>query len=126
MAASYERGAHDTEVRLAEEVATVCREYIITSWGVALDRAAVLADSNLRKAENIFFSEDIREIPDEVASEKPLPTDSSIPEAGGIEQAAQDKLPEDSLRISEIVAQAKEVASGNQAADDQPAPAQGS
>lgn len=126
VAASYERGAHDTEVRLAEEVATVCREYITTSWGVALDRAAVPADSDLRKAENIFFPEDIREIPNEVTPEEPLPTDSSIPEAGGTEQAAQDKLPEDSLRISEIVAQAKEVASGNQAADDQPAPAQGS
>ena len=31
VAASYERGVHDTEVRLAEEVATVCREYITTS-----------------------------------------------------------------------------------------------
>ena len=126
VAASYERGVHDTEARLAEEVAIVCREYITTSWGVALDRAAVPVDSDLRKAENIFFPEDVREIPDEVASKEPLPTDSSIPEVGGTEQAAQDKLPEDSLRISEIVAQAKEVASGHRAADDQPAPAQGS
>ena len=123
VAASYERGAHDTEVRLTEEVAIVCKEYITTAWGVATDRAAVPADSDLRKAENIFFPEDIREIPDEVAPEEPLPTDSSIPEVGGTEQAAQVKSPEDSLRISEIVAQAKEVASGNPAADDQPAPA---
>ena len=126
VAASYERGAHDTEVRLTEEVAIVCKEYITTAWGVATDRAAFPADSDLRKAENIFFPEDIREIPDEVAPEEPLPTDSSILEVGGMEQAAQDKSPEDSLRISEIVAQAKEVASGNQAADDQPAPTQGS
>ena len=126
VAASYDRGVHDTEVRLAEEVATVCREYITTSWGVALDRAAVPADSDLRKAENIFFPEDVREIPNEVASAEPLPTDSSLPEAGGNEQAAQDKLPEDSLSINEIVAQAKEVAPGTQAADDQPTPAQGS
>ena len=56
MAASYDRGVKDTKVRLAEEVATVCREYITLSWGVALDRAAVPADSDLRKAENIFFS----------------------------------------------------------------------
>ena len=88
VAASYDRGVRDTEVRLTEEVATVCREYITTSWGVSLDRAAVPADSDLRKAENIFFPEDIREILDEVASEEPLPTDSSIPEAGGTEQAA--------------------------------------
>ena len=31
VAASYDRGVHDTKVRLAEEVATVCREYITTS-----------------------------------------------------------------------------------------------
>ena len=55
MAAFYDRGVKDTEVRLAEEVAAVCREYITLSWGVALDRVAVLADSDLRKAENIFF-----------------------------------------------------------------------
>ena len=96
------------------------------SWGVALDRAAVPADSDLRKAENIFFQEDIREVPDEVASTEPLPTDSSVPEAGGTEQAAQGKSPEDSLRISEILAQAKEIAPENQAADDQPAPTRGS
>ena len=38
VAASYDRRVKDTEDRLAEEVATVCREYIILSWGVALDR----------------------------------------------------------------------------------------
>ena len=86
VAASYERGVKDTEVRLAEEVATVCREYITLSWGVALDRAAVPADSDLRKAENVFFPKDIREIPNMVAPEEPLPTkaltsDSAMPEA---------------------------------------------
>ena len=55
VAASYDRGVKDTEVRLAEEVATVCREYITLSWGVALDRATVPADSDFRKTENIFF-----------------------------------------------------------------------
>ena len=85
MAASYDHGVRDTEVRLTEEVATVCRDYITMSWGVALDRAAVPADFDLRKADNIFFPKDIREIPDEVASEEPLPTDSSIPEAGGMQ-----------------------------------------
>ena len=126
VAASYERGVRDTEARLAEEVAIVCREYITTSWGVALDRAAVPADSDLRKAENIFFPEDVCEIPDEDASKEPLPTDCSILEAGGNEQAAQDKPPEDSLSINEIVAQAKKVAPGTQVVDGQPNPAQGS
>ena len=85
VAISYDRGVRDTEIRLTEEVATVCRDYITMSWGVALDRATVPADSDLWKAENIFFPEDIREIPDVVAPEEPLPTkalasDSSMPE----------------------------------------------
>ena len=113
MAASYDRGVKDTEVRLVEEVATVCREYITLSWGVALDRAAVPADSDLRKTENIFFPEDVREIPDEAATE-------------GAQLAVKDKLPEDNLSIREVVAQAKEIASETQAADDQPALTQGS
>ena len=93
---------------------------------MALDRAAVPADSDLRKAENIFFPKEIREIPDEVASTEPPPIDSSVPEAGGTEQASQGQSPEDSLRISEILAQAQEIAPENPAADDQPAPTQGS
>ena len=101
------------------------------SWGVALDRAAVLADSDLRKAENIFFPEDVREIPDVVAPEEPLPTkalalDSATPEAEDAQPAVKDKLPEDSLSIREVVAQAKETVPGPQPVDDQPRPAQGS
>ena len=125
VAASYERAVRDTETRIAEEVSIVCREYITTSWNVTLDRADVPTDSDLRKAENIFFPEDVREIPDEDASKEPFPADSSILEAGGNEQTVQDKPPEDNLSINEIVAQAKGVAPGTQVADDQPNPAQG-
>ena len=50
VATSYDRGVRDTEIRLTEEVAAVCRDYITMSWGVALDRAAIPADSDLRKA----------------------------------------------------------------------------
>ena len=109
MAASYERGVKDTEVRLAEEVATVCREYITLSWGVALDRATVPTDSDLRKTENIFFPEDVREIPDEDATEVPLPmkalaSDSAVSETEDAQPAVKGKLPEDSLSIREVVA----------------------
>ena len=62
VAASYERGVANNKARLTEEVAAVCRDYITVSWEVALDRAAVPADSDLRKIMNIFFPEDIREI----------------------------------------------------------------
>ena len=60
---SYERGVRDTETRLAEEVAVVCRDYCTESWGIAMDWAGVPTDSKLRRAENIFSLEDIREIP---------------------------------------------------------------
>ncbi|XP_050241033.1 uncharacterized protein LOC126689917 [Quercus robur] len=125
VAASYERGVHDTEERLTEEVATVCRDYVTSTWGLAMDRAAVPADSDLRKVENIFYPAEIRETPGEVASTEPLPADSPIPETGGMEQATQGQSPEDSLRISEILAQAQEIAPENPAVDDQPAPTQG-
>ena len=85
VAASYERGVSDTEVRLAEEVATVCREYIIQSWGVALDRAAVSADFDLRKIKNVFFPEDVRETPNEAATEAPPPSKAPAPDSTVLE-----------------------------------------
>ena len=92
---------------------------------------AVPADFDLRKAENVFFPEDIREIPEVVAPEKPLPTkaltaDSAMPEAEDAQPAVKDKLPEDSLSIRKFVAQAKETVPVPQPTDDQPGPAQGS
>ena len=53
--ASYECEVADTKAQLLEEVAMVCRDYSTKSWGVAMDRARVLTDSELRRAENIFF-----------------------------------------------------------------------
>jgi len=117
VAASYEREMADTEARLIEEVAVVCRNYVTKSWGVAMDRAAVPADSNLRKIENIFFPEDIREIPGSDPPEEPpsAPTtapDSIIPKGkGGNEKAqppAKDKSLEDTLTIMDVVVQAKD------------------
>ena len=61
--ASYECGVQETETRLAEEVARVCRNYYTKVWAEALNRAGVPVNSELRKAENIFFSEDIQEFP---------------------------------------------------------------
>ena len=82
-----------------------------------MDRATVPADSDLRKVENIFFPEDIREIPDAVALEEPLSTkalasDSPMPEVEDAQPAEKDKSPEDSLSIKDVVAQAKEAVPG--------------
>ena len=72
--ASYECGVLDTEKRLAEEVTVVCRDYVIKSWGVGMDRVGVPVDFELRRVENIFFLEDIREAPDMVLPIEQLPT----------------------------------------------------
>ena len=44
----------------------MCRDYYTESWGVAMDQAGVPADSELRRFENIFFLDDIQEIPTEL------------------------------------------------------------
>ena len=59
--AAYERGVAETETRLAEEVAVVCRDYCAKTYSEALNRAGVPADSKLQRVENIYFPEDIRE-----------------------------------------------------------------
>ena len=79
-----------------------------------MDRATIPGDSNLRKVENIFFPEDIHEIPDSATPEEPLPakattSDSRIPKAEEMQPAAKDKSPEDTLTIRDVIAQAKEV-----------------
>ena len=61
--ASYKHGVLKTETRLVEEVARVCRDYCAETWAKALNRARVSIDSELRRAENVFFPEDIREVP---------------------------------------------------------------
>jgi len=77
--ASYERGVEDTKNRLVEEVAGVCREYCAETWIEALNIAGVPTDSELRKAEKIFFPEHIREIPaDFPHTALPLPSPEQV------------------------------------------------
>ena len=123
--ASYEHGVQDTKARLLEEVAVVCRDYCIESWGVAMDRAGVPVDSELRRAENIFLLEDIWEIPESdpplkqlLSTQAPHP-DAEIPEGAGVGKEAQppmkDKPSEDSLIIRDVVSQAKDSESKSKA-----------
>ena len=55
----------------------VCRDYCTETWAEALNQARVLANSELRRSENLFFPEDIREIPEmlppPIADLLPLP-----------------------------------------------------
>ena len=92
---------------------------------MALDRVAVLANSDLRKSENIFFPEDIREIPSSVPPEEPLSArvttpDSLTAEAKEVQPLAKDKSPEDALTIRDVVTQSKEVVPEPKAGGDHP------
>ena len=82
------------------------------------------ANSDLRKIGNIFFSEDIHEIPGSVPPEEPISakattSDSLVPEAEEVQPPAQDKSLEDSLTIRDVVVQAKEAISKPKAGGDQ-------
>ena len=46
----------------------MCRDYCTETWIEALNSAGVLADSELRKAESIFFLEHIQEAPADLPS----------------------------------------------------------
>ena len=86
-----------------------------------MDRAGVPANFELRKVENIFFPEDIREIPNsDTPVEKLLSAQAALLDTntfGGegvdkeAQQPAKDKPSEDSLTIRDVVSQAKEAES---------------
>ena len=116
--ASYQCGVLDTETRLAKEVVVVCRDYCTEAWGVAMDRVGVPADSELRKAKNIFFLKDIREISNTVPPPKQLPTtqaplpDAKVLKGAGVGEKTQPLMKatpsEDALTIKDVVSQAKD------------------
>ena len=60
-AAAYERGVVETEARLTAEVTVVYRDYCAETYYEALDRAGVPTDSDLRRANKVYYPEDIRE-----------------------------------------------------------------
>ena len=59
--AAYERGGLETEARLTAEVAGVCRDYCAETYKQALNQARVPADSDLRRADQVYYPKDIRE-----------------------------------------------------------------
>ena len=58
---AYERGVLETETRLTAEVTAVCREYCAETYNQALDQAGIPADSDLRKVDQMYYPEDLRE-----------------------------------------------------------------
>ena len=139
---SYKRGVLETETRLVEEVAGMCRDYCAETWAKALNRARVPADSELRRAENIFFQEDIREVPtmlpppvtDPLPPPEQLPTiqapssDAEVSTGAGKDKKVQPSVKanqfEDTLMIQDVVSKAKDVESKSKAADPKEDPHQ--
>ena len=124
--ASYECWVLKTEARLAKEVTEVCRDYCVETWVEVLNRAGVPTDSELRRAENIFLLEDIREVPatlpppvaDLIPPLELLPTTQSPPLDAEVSTGAEKgkeaqpsgktKDSEDTLTIKDMVSQAKD------------------
>ena len=57
----YERGVLETETRLTAKVTAVCREYCAETYNQALDRAGIPADSDLKRTDQVYYPEDLRE-----------------------------------------------------------------
>ena len=53
--ASYQLGMEETEIRLAEELSEVCRDYCNTTWDKALTAAGVPANSALRLLGSVYY-----------------------------------------------------------------------
>ena len=61
--ASYICGIEEIEVRQAEELAMVCKNYCKATWVEALNLAKVPADSKWRQLGSVYYHPEIREIP---------------------------------------------------------------
>ena len=57
----YECGVLETEARLTAEVTMICREYCAKTYNQALDRAGIPVDSDLRRVDQVYYLEDLRE-----------------------------------------------------------------
>ena len=74
----------ETEARLTAEVTVVCREYCAETYNQALDQVRIPVDSDLRRVDQVYYPEDLREnttAPPPPAALPPPPEQSlTIPE----------------------------------------------
>ena len=77
--ASYQLSVEETEIRLAEELSEVCRDYCDATWDKALTIAGVLTDSALRLLKSIYYHPQIHEIPSTSSPPTPAPESSRQP-----------------------------------------------
>ena len=67
----------ETEVRLAEELAKVFRDYYKATWVEALNLAVVPADLEWRQPRSVYYHPEIREVPAVLPSPPALAPKSS-------------------------------------------------
>ena len=58
---TYERRVLEMKARLTTEVTAVCREYCAKMYNQSLDRVGIPADSDLRRVDQVYYLEDLRE-----------------------------------------------------------------
>ena len=59
----YNPAIKETETRLTDELARVYRDYCLEVWTEVLNLTGVLAASEWRRAENVYYPPDFREAP---------------------------------------------------------------
>ena len=84
----------ETQVRLAEELSEVCREYCSVTWDKALSVAGVLANSVWRLPENVFYPPEIWAVPADAPEsfEQPATILDAIPIAETTKGSNQARL----------------------------------
>ena len=96
--ALYLLGVEETQIRLAEELSEVCRDYCNVSWDRALSVAEVPADSIWRQPGSIYYHLDIHEFPGAISfpftptpesSKQPLAIPDALPLAEASKGSSQ-------------------------------------
>ena len=72
-AAAYKRGVVETEARLTAEVTVVYRDYCAKTYYKTHDRGGDLTDFDLRRADKVYYPEDIRQDPTALPPPAALP-----------------------------------------------------
>ena len=134
---AFEHGILETETRLAKEVAGVYRDYYAKVWAESPNRAGVPTNFELRRAENIYFLEDIREVikmlPPSIADPFPTskqlstiqapPPSAEVSTGDGkgkeVQLLTKANQSEEDLTIKDVVSKAKDVESKSKASDTQ-------
>ena len=86
--ASYLIGVEETQIRLAEDLAEVCKDYCKVTWEESLNLVGVPIDSEWRQPGSVYYHPEIREVlaaipfPSALAPEysgQPLTTQATLP-----------------------------------------------